>query len=163
MQKMSHGVKIVVDEISCWKAPTSLGYGKNAFFIKMPLDGPRRDLGASTLCEEEEGALSTLESTQDVSQHPQKLQDLSSTKVQNLVEAAQRKKVPRRRSTTQRVECRRVECWGPGPDIAVGERCRCPREFVRPSGSGQCSESSEVAGTGRMRRCAGSLSLETGR
>ncbi|KAJ1174589.1 hypothetical protein NDU88_006409 [Pleurodeles waltl] len=70
MQRMSHDVKIVADVISYWKSPTSLGYDKSAFCINMALDGPRRDLGASTLCEEEEGALSTLESPQDASPHP---------------------------------------------------------------------------------------------
>ncbi|KAJ1125972.1 hypothetical protein NDU88_004385 [Pleurodeles waltl] len=65
MQKISDGVKIFADMISCWKSPTSFGYDKSAFCIKMALDGSRRDLGVSTLCEEEEGALSTLESPRD--------------------------------------------------------------------------------------------------
>ncbi|KAJ1163125.1 hypothetical protein NDU88_003588 [Pleurodeles waltl] len=118
MQKMSHGVKIVADKILCWKSPTSLGYTKRVFCIKMALDGPRRDLGAATLCEEEEGALSTLESPQDTSQHPQESQDLGSKEVKNAVDAAQQKKVPRRRRTTQRVVHRRMECWGLGPGCA---------------------------------------------
>ncbi|KAJ1159502.1 hypothetical protein NDU88_000009 [Pleurodeles waltl] len=115
---MFHGVTIAADEILCWTVPTSLGYGKSAFFIKMVLDGPKRELGASTRCEEEEGALSTLESPQDASQHPTKLQDLGSKEVQNAVDAAQQKKVPRRRRTTQRVERHRMECWRPGPGCA---------------------------------------------
>ncbi|KAJ1199003.1 hypothetical protein NDU88_002841 [Pleurodeles waltl] len=111
-------MKIVADEISCWKAPTSLAYDKRAFFIKMALNGPRRYLGASALREKEEEALSTLESPQDASQHPEKPQDLGSKEVQNAVDAAQHKKVPHHRRTTQRVERHRVECWGPGPGCA---------------------------------------------
>ncbi|KAJ1102685.1 hypothetical protein NDU88_000129 [Pleurodeles waltl] len=114
MQKMSYGVKIVADMISCWKAPISLGYDKSVFFIKMALDGPRRDLWASTLGEKEEGARSTLESPQDASQHPQKPQDPGSKEVQNVVDAAQQTKVPRCRRTSQRVEHHRVGCWEPG-------------------------------------------------
>ncbi|KAJ1150635.1 hypothetical protein NDU88_003425 [Pleurodeles waltl] len=115
MHKMSHVVKIVEDEILCWKAPTRLGYNISAFFIKMVLDGPRRDLGDSTLYEEEEGVLSTLESPQDASQLPHKPQDLGSKEVQNAVDSAQQKKVPRHRTTTQQVEHCRVECRGIGP------------------------------------------------
>ncbi|KAJ1193670.1 hypothetical protein NDU88_002966 [Pleurodeles waltl] len=111
MQKISHGVKIIADEISCWKSPTNLAYNKSAFCVKMVLDGPRRDLGASPLCEEEDGALSTLESPWDASQHPQELQDPGSKEVQNVVNAAQQKKVPRNRRTSQRVEHCRIECW----------------------------------------------------
>ncbi|KAJ1203638.1 hypothetical protein NDU88_007422 [Pleurodeles waltl] len=129
MQKMSHGVKIVADEISCRKAPTSLVYDKSVFFIKMALDGPRRDLGTSTLCEEEEGALSTLESPQDASLNHQIQQDRGSKEVQNAVDAAQQKKVPRRRRTTQGVERRRVACWGPGPGCA---QRNCAKSAQRP-------------------------------
>ncbi|KAJ1203329.1 hypothetical protein NDU88_007116 [Pleurodeles waltl] len=84
----------------------------------MTLDGPRRDLWDSTLYEEEEGALSTLESPQDASQHPQEPQDPGSKEAQNAVDAAQQKKVQRRWRTTQRVERCRKECWGPGPGCA---------------------------------------------
>ncbi|KAJ1114980.1 hypothetical protein NDU88_003209 [Pleurodeles waltl] len=118
MQKMSHGVMIIADEISCWKVPTSLGYDKSTFCIKMALDGPRKDLGASTLCGEEEGAHNTLESPQDTSQHAQELQDLGSKEMKNTVDAAQQKKVPRHQKTTQRVLSRKMECWGPGPGCA---------------------------------------------
>ncbi|KAJ1152607.1 hypothetical protein NDU88_005382 [Pleurodeles waltl] len=69
------------DVISCWKSPTSLGCDKNAFCIKMALAIPRRDLRASTLCEEEEGALGTLESPQDARQHPRESQDMGTKEV----------------------------------------------------------------------------------
>ncbi|KAJ1120019.1 hypothetical protein NDU88_008202 [Pleurodeles waltl] len=118
MQSMSHDVKMDADMISCRKLPTSLGYDKVVFCIKMALAGTRRDLGASTPCEEEEGALSTLESPQDARQHPRESQDTGTKEVQNANGAALQRRVPRRRRSTQRVERHRIEWWGPGTGCA---------------------------------------------
>ncbi|KAJ1089155.1 hypothetical protein NDU88_002306 [Pleurodeles waltl] len=106
------------DVISCWKMPTSLGCDKCAFCIKMALAGPSGDLEASTLCVEEEGALSTLESPQEVRQQPQESQDTETKEVQNAVGAALQRRVPRRRRSIQRVKRHRIECCGTGPGCA---------------------------------------------
>ncbi|KAJ1088549.1 hypothetical protein NDU88_001706 [Pleurodeles waltl] len=93
-----------------WIHSTSLGSGKVAFCVKMALSVLWRDLGASTLCEEEEGALSTSESPQSTREHPRESQDTGTKEVQNAVGAARQRKVPSRRRSTQRVEHRRMEC-----------------------------------------------------
>ncbi|KAJ1174567.1 hypothetical protein NDU88_006388 [Pleurodeles waltl] len=100
VMQMSHNVKMDAEVISCWKSPTSLGYDKYAFGVKKALAGPRRDLGASTLCDEEEGALSILESSQDARQHPRESQDTGTKELQNAVGAAPQRKIPCHRRTT---------------------------------------------------------------
>ncbi|KAJ1103169.1 hypothetical protein NDU88_000596 [Pleurodeles waltl] len=118
MQRMSHVEMLDAGELQHWIRPTSLGSSNVAICVKMALPGPRRNQGVSTRTEEAEGAHNTGESPQMTRQHQRGSQDMWTKKVQIVVDAALQKKVPCRWRTSQRVERRRMECWGPGPHCA---------------------------------------------
>ncbi|KAJ1086357.1 hypothetical protein NDU88_006476 [Pleurodeles waltl] len=113
MQRMSHVEMLDAGELQRWIRPISLGSSNVADCVKMVLPGPRRDL-----TEEAEGAPNTGGIPQMTRQHPQRSQDTETKKVKIAVAAELQNKVPRRQRTIQRVEHRRIECWGPGPGCA---------------------------------------------